>query len=129
MPGAQGVTVGYERITGVRLPGQMADGTFSVNKSKTVVIDAAALRAVLLDDIERADLFPGHPTELRSKPTSKAIRLAIGGGIAVLHVEAHVDGQTKVTVQHTSLPAPERAEEWRFYWGEWLDALDAPATQ
>ncbi|HMO43459.1 MAG TPA: hypothetical protein PKB04_09090, partial [Phenylobacterium sp.] len=44
---AQAVTVSYERITGLRLPGQMADGTFTANVSRTMQVDADALRAVI----------------------------------------------------------------------------------
>ncbi len=33
---AQGVTVGYEQARGMRRPGQMADGTFSVGASRTL---------------------------------------------------------------------------------------------
>lgn len=33
---AQGVTVGYEQAIGRRLPGQAADGTFSVSATKTL---------------------------------------------------------------------------------------------
>ena len=65
---SQGVTVGWERITGRRVPGQMADGSFSVSKSRTVDIDAGLLRAQLIDDAGRHQLFDGHDTVLRSKP-------------------------------------------------------------
>lgn len=63
---AQTVTGGWERITGRRLPGEMRDGSFTANKSKTVAGDAALIRKMLLDDDLRADLFPGKSTELRS---------------------------------------------------------------
>ncbi len=116
--------MGYERITGIRLPGQRPDGTFTVSKSKTVATDAGLLRDALLDDASRADLFPDQESQLRSKPASKAIRLGIGGGIAVLSVEPMKDGRSKVFIEHTKLPSPDVADEWRFYWGEWLDALD-----
>ena len=120
----QGVTVGYERITGLRLPYQMADGTFTANKSRTVTIDAENLRRLLLDDDERAHLFPGVPTELNSRPTAKAIRVAIGPGIAMFSLEDRGGGRSKVTVAHTGLPAYDDVEEWKFYWADWLDAID-----
>src|SRR5699024_36581 len=31
---AQSVTVGYERITGIRLPGEMTDGTFTISRTR-----------------------------------------------------------------------------------------------
>ena len=121
---AQGVTVGWERITGRRLPGQMADGTFTVNKSATVAVDAAELRAALLDDDARADLLPGHPTALCSRPASRTVRFTIGPGVAGVTLEPRSDGRTKVTVAHERLPGHDLVEEWRFFWAEWLAALD-----
>ncbi|MGH8929046.1 MAG: hypothetical protein ACRDWH_11885, partial [Acidimicrobiia bacterium] len=83
---AQAVTVGYERITGLRLQYQQPDGTYTANKTRTVSADPKALRALLLDDTDRADLFPGIETELRSRPVSKVIRIGIGGGVAQIGV-------------------------------------------
>lgn len=67
----QMVTVGYERITGRRVANQLADGTFSAGKLRTVTVDLAALRAAIVDDTDRTALFPGLATHLRSKPTSR----------------------------------------------------------
>lgn len=121
---SQAVTVGYERISGLRLPNQMADGTFTANKSRTVAADADKLRELLLDDDHRADLFPGEATELRSKPTSKGIRLGIGPGVALISLTAKADGRTTVTLQHTKLPDADEVERWKFWWSEWLEAID-----
>ena len=126
---AQTVTVGYERITGLRLPYQRADGTFTASKSQTVNLGASAtdhetLRELLLDARARTDLFPGHETDLLSRPTAKAIRIAIGPGVAKIGIGALADGRVKITVAHEQLPTYESVEEWKFYWTEWLDALD-----
>lgn len=121
---AQGVTVGYERITGLRLPHQMADGTFTANKSKTVTVDVDELRRLLLDDDGRAHLFPSVPTELRSRPTAKALRMAVGPGSATVSIDDRGHGRAKITIQHERLPTFDDVEEWKFYWGEWLDAID-----
>ena len=125
---SQAVTGGYERITGLRLPGQMPDGTFTANKSKTIAIDAGWLHAALLDDERRQDLFPGLTTTLRSKPSAKSLRVQVGPGVAGFGFGELDDGRTKVTVQHAKLPAFEDIEEWKFYWGDWLDALDGALT-
>ncbi len=125
---AQSITVNYERIAGLRLPYQRSDGLFAATKTATVDIDADVLRKMLLDDDHRADLFPGHETALRSRPESKAIRIAIGPtGSAVSISLAPVDGQgrVKITTQHEKLPTYDDVEEWKFYWGDWLEALDA----
>jgi hypothetical protein len=121
---AQGVTVGYERITGLRLPHQMADGTFTASKSRTVDIDVDAIRDLLLSDEGRSDLFPGMTTELRSRPTTKVLRVAVGPGVALFTFEAAKDARTKLTVTHEKLPTYDDVEEWKFYWSDWLDAVE-----
>ena len=121
---SQAVTNGWERITGRRLPNQMPDGTFTANKSRTVRCDHEVLRTMLLDDDLRGDLFPGHETALRSRRTSKSLRVAIGAGIALLAIEPRRDGRVTVTVSHEQLPDSDAVEEWKFYWDEWLTALD-----
>lgn len=120
---AQGVTVGWERITGRRLPNQMSDGTFTAGKTKTVRVDAQELRAALLDDDERADLFPGHETTLRSKPTSKSLRIAFEEGTALFTLTPKPDGRTTVNVSHERLPDLDAVSKWKFHWTDWLDAL------
>lgn len=121
---SQSVTVGYERIAGIRLPHQRPDGTFTADKSRTVSIDADELRQLLLDDDDRADLFGGAPTDLRSKPTSKAIRVAMAEGLAVISLEPRSDGRTTITIGHEQLPEYSRVAEWKFYWSDWLTALE-----
>jgi hypothetical protein len=121
---AQSVTVGYERITGIRLPYQQPDGTFSAGKSRTVTIDPAILREMILDAEDRADLFPGLDTELRSKQESKTVRLGIGPGVAQIALDPVPDGRVKVSISHERLQSPQSVEEWKAYWGEWLEAID-----
>lgn len=120
---AQQVTVGWERITGRRLPNQLADGTFTASRSATRSLDADALRARLLDDLERAALFPGLVAELRSRPTSKNVRLGLPEGVAEVSLVTKPDGRVTVTVQHQKLPSPEAVSRWKAFWGDWLDDL------
>ncbi len=120
---AQAVTIGYERITGLRLPGQMADGTFTATRSRTMKLDADAVREMLLSETDRQDLFPEHDTVLRSRESAKRVRIAMGGGVAEFSIDPRDDGKVKITVAHVSLPDVESMEHWKFYWREWLDAL------
>jgi hypothetical protein len=121
---AQAVTVGYERITGLRLPHQGPDGMFTVNASRTVLADGNALREMLLDAADRVDLFPRIQTELRSRPTSKNIRIAIAPGTAEFAINARADGRTTVAIHHVRLPSPEDVDHWKRYWSDWLTAID-----
>jgi len=121
---AQGVTVGYERITGLRLPYQRPDGSFTASKSRTVFADAVSLNRMLRNADDHKDLFPGHATEIRSRVSAKSVRFVIGNGTALLNVTPMQDGRSKVSVEHSKLATPEETERWRFFWGEWLEALD-----
>lgn len=121
---AQAITVGWERITGRRLPHQMGDGTFTANRSATISTDALALREMLLDDDGRLDLFPGLDTELRSRPTSKNVRVGLGGGVAEIAIAGRDDRRATITVAHAKLSSPEDAASWKAYWTDWLQALD-----
>jgi len=120
---AQGITIGWERITGRRLPGEMPDGTFTANKSKTLNGDASQLRALLLDDAARNDLFPGVTTELKSDPAAKTIRIAVGPGVASFGLTDKGAGRANIAIQHARLPKVGDVDEWKFYWSEWLDAI------
>jgi hypothetical protein len=110
---AQGVTVGYERITGLRLPHQMADGSFTASKSRTMEIETAVLRELLLSEEGRRDLFPDVATKLRSRSTAKSIRISIGPGMALFTLDPANNGQTKLTVTHEKLPTFDAVEEWK----------------
>lgn len=121
---AQTVTLGYERIRGLRLPNQMPDGTFTANKTRTVDVDAEMLRSMLLESGSRADLFPGQDTELRSRPESKTIRIAIGPGVALIAIDPLDSGRVRISVSHERLPVAAEVEEWKAFWTEWLEAID-----
>jgi hypothetical protein len=127
---SQTIAVGYERITGRRLPYQRSDGTFSATRSRTVSTDPAELRALLLDDADRADLLPGLATKLRSRPTSKNLRFAVGDettgddGTVEIAMTSRDDGRVTVHIEHARLAGPDQVEPWKAYWGEWLEAID-----
>lgn len=120
---AQAVAVGYERIAGIRLPHQKADGTFTAGKSRTLDIDGESLREMLFDSEARADLFPGFETELRSRPTTRAPRIAIGPGVALFSIEPKDKVRSTVTINHEKLPTVQAVDEWKAFWAEWLEAL------
>ncbi|TVP68851.1 MAG: hypothetical protein EA340_08180 [Nitriliruptor sp.] len=121
---AQTVTVGWERLTGRRLPHQMADGTFTANRSATITTDPARLNALLRDEDGRAWLFPGLEPEMRSRPGSKNTRIALVAGVAELAIAPKPGGRATVTVQHSKLPSPAAVVRWKAYWGDWLAAFD-----
>ena len=125
---AQTVTVGYERITGLRQPYQQSDGTFSISRSRKLAINPATVREALLDDRARSELFPGQATQMVSKPSAKTIRIGIGfgPGVAGISVQPSEDDTTRISVEHKRLPDAADAPKWQEYWSTWLDGLSRP---
>lgn len=125
---AQNVTVGYERITGLRLPGQMADGTFTANRSKALDASVEELRELVLDDEIRRTLFPGMVATLRSGPTARSLRVRLddAGGDplgSVLFSFEPTGARTRLVITHEKLPTAASVTVWKDFWGDWLDSL------
>jgi hypothetical protein len=121
---AQAVTVGWERITGRRQSNQMSDGTFTANRSSTIVTDHVALGAMLRDRDGLADLFPRLDPVLRSRATSKNVRVGLTSGVAEIALVPKDGGRVTVTVAHVKLGTAEEVTRWKAYWQDWLRALD-----
>jgi hypothetical protein len=121
---AQSVTVGWERITGRRLPHQVADGTFTANRSATITVDVEALGRLLRDEDGLDAAFPGLQPKLRSRVTSKTVRVGLTSGVAEIAVQPKDEARTTVHVSHAKLTSPEEVVHWKAFWGDWLDALD-----
>ncbi|MCK9793012.1 DUF4287 domain-containing protein [Isoptericola sp. 4D.3] len=124
---AQSVTVGYERITGLRVPGQRPDGTFSVSRSRLVDLDPVALRALLDDDAERAGLVPGLTLAPRSRPGVRSPRFGVSDadgdhGVAMFSLDP-AGTRLRLTVTHERLGSAAEAELWKAYWADWLGAV------
>lgn len=127
---AQAVTVGFERITGRRLPGQMADGTFTISRSRTLSLNVEDIRALLLDEAGRSDLLPSLATTLRSRPTAKRLRLGLddpdtGTSGLLFSFDPAPGGRTRLAVTHDGLPTLAAGDAWKARWGAWLDDLEA----
>jgi hypothetical protein len=99
------------------------DGTFTATKSKTMVLDVPGLRALLVDERARADLFPGLDTALRSRTTSKSLRLGFDEGVVLFTFDPAASDRTRVTVTHEQLSSPGEVEVWKKYWTDWLEAV------
>lgn len=62
---------------------------------------------------------------LRSRPTSKNIRLGMPEGVAEIFVAPQrVDGRVTVTIAHARLGSTDEVLVWKEFWGDWLGALD-----
>jgi len=123
---AQSVTVGYERIRGLRAIGQRRGGSYETTKSKTVGVPVERLFAAFADARSRQRWMPGVTFTVRKATPSKSLRITWDDGTSV---EAGFypkgPGKSMVAVAHTKLPNRARADELKRFWGERLDALAA----
>src|SRR3954470_22662402 len=71
---AQTVTVGYERIKGLRAVGQRRDGSFEANKSKTIAVPLATLYDAFSNPRVRARWLPGVDLTVRTATREKSMR-------------------------------------------------------
>ncbi|HLU39906.1 MAG TPA: hypothetical protein VK081_11005 [Planctomycetota bacterium] len=122
---SQAVTVGYERIRGLRERGQRRQGAWEVNKAKTVPVPVAALYAACAPAARRRWLGSVQPTA-RKATANKSMRFAWPDGTLVeFNFWAKGPNKSQITVTHHKLATREAAEEARAFWAERLGALAA----
>jgi len=117
----QMLTVGYERIRGLREKGQQRDGSFAVNKSKTYDVPLAELWLGFV----RCDRWLDGASLRMSKATKhKYMRMRWEDGTPVeAGFTAKGDGKSQVALSHSKLATRADAERLRKFWGERLAAL------
>jgi len=120
---AQMVTVGYERIRGLREKGQRRDGSFEVGKSKTYSVPIAELWKVFC----RCKLWLGGETLRMSKATKyKTMRMKWSDGTPVdAYFLEKGPAKSQLALQHRKLTSRAEAARLRTYWGERLAAIGA----
>jgi hypothetical protein len=120
----QAVTVGYERIKGLRARGQRRDGTFEATKSRTFNVPVATLFDAWADASVRKRWLNEANVKVRTATAPKSMRLGWSDG-TIIAVGFYPKGRAKssVAVQHTKLPNRDTAERLKKYWSERLDAL------
>jgi hypothetical protein len=120
---AQAVTVGYERIKGLRARGQQRDGTYGATKSRTFNVPVVELFDAWANaDVRRRWLKAGVKVRTATAPKSMRLDWAEGGIIAV-GFTAKGKSKSIVALEHTKLPDRETAAKIKEYWSERLDAL------
>ena len=121
---AQAVTVGYERIKGLRARGQRRDGTYEANKSRTFKVPVSTLYDAWADARLRGRWLDGTIGKVRTRTPNKSMRLD-GQDRSIVAVGFWSKGPSKsaVAVQHTKLPDRATADQLKRYWSERLDAL------
>ena len=121
---AQTVTVGYERIKGLRARGQRRDGTYEANKSRTFDVPVTKLFGAWTDANVRRRWLDGESVKIRTATAPKSIRLGWSDG-SIIAVGFTPKGKSKssVALSHTRLPDKATADRLKQYWSDRLDAL------
>jgi len=119
----QAVTVGYERIRGLREIGQQRDGFYEANKTKTIGVPAAKAFRAFTHAPTRKRWLPA-PLTIRTTVLNKTVRMTWEDGSSV---EAYFvpkgAGKTQIAIQHRKLANKTAAERSKSYWAERLGAL------
>jgi hypothetical protein len=120
----QTVTVGYERIKGLRAIGQRRNGGYEANKSRTYPVPLARLYRGFSDKRNRAKWLPGADLTVRSATKDKSMRITWPDGTSVVvGFLPKGKGKSSVQVQHGKLPDKPAADKAKVFWRERLDAL------
>jgi hypothetical protein len=121
---AQSVTVGYERIKGLRAIGQRRSGAFEASKSRTFPVPLARLYRAFRDARTRARWLPGVKLTVRSASPEKYMRITWPDETSVVvgFLSKGAD-KSQVAIQHEKLPDQAAATRSKQYWAERLDFL------
>jgi hypothetical protein len=120
---AQTVTVGYERIKGVRTRGQKRDGTFGAGKSRTFNVPVATLFDAWKDTGVRRRWLD-ETVKIRTATRPKSMRLGWHDGtIVAVGFVAKSASKSSVAIEHSNLADQATAERLKQYWGERFDVL------
>ena len=120
----QMVTVGYERIKGLRERGQRRSGTYEAGKSRTYNVPVATLFDAWADARTRKRWMNGAKVKVRTATAPKSIRLGWEDGtVVVVGFMAKGASKSGVAVTHEKLPDKDTAMRLKEYWAERLDAL------
>lgn len=122
---AQTVTVGYERIKGLRAIGQRRDGEFEATKSKVFRVPLARLYRAFTDARTRAKWLPGVALTIRTRTREKYMRITWPDQTSVqLGFSGRGIAKSQVQIQHAKLPDRAAATQMKQYWAERLTALE-----
>jgi len=125
---AQTVTVGYERIRGLREKGQRREGPqagrYEASRSRTYPVAVETLYAVMSNPRRRARWLGATGITVRTTTPNRSIRLRWNDGSPV-HLWFTAKGAAKcsVSVQHEGFATRAAADAAKVAWGARLDAL------
>jgi hypothetical protein len=121
---SQTVTVGYERIKGLRARGQRRDGTYEAGKSRTFNVPVTTLFGAWADASVRRRWLNGESVKVRTATAPKSMRIGwTDGSIIAVGFTAKGKSKSSLALAHTKLPDRDTANRFKEYWSNRLDAL------
>jgi uncharacterized protein YndB with AHSA1/START domain len=120
----QTVTVGYERIRGLRARGQRRSGSWEASKSKTIDAGVGTVFKAFKQPKLRSAWLPDVEVVVRTSVPNKSLRLTWEDGTSVeVYLTSKARSKTQVAIQHTKLPNKEASDRMKGFWTWHLDAL------
>ncbi len=120
----QAVTVGYERIKGIRAIGQQRDGTYDAGKSRTFPVAVGRLYSAWADARTRRRWLGDAAITVRAAQKDRSLRITWTENTSVeVDFAGTGPGKSRVAVTHHTLPDKASVTRWKAYWAERLDAL------
>ena len=126
----QAVTVGYERIKGIRAIGQRRDGSYEATKSRTFAVPVKKLFDAWAKAPVRKRWLAEPGITVRSATSPRAMRIVWSDAtVVVLNFSTKGTSKSAVAVQHGKLPDKATATRMKQYWSDRLDALNEVLTK
>jgi hypothetical protein len=122
---SQTVTVGYERIRGLRDVGQRRGGGYEAGKSRTLNVPVADVFRAFVDDDLRTQWLD-TPLTVRTATPNRSVRITwLDGSNVEVYITAKSAAKTSVAIQHGRLPSRDAADDAKAFWHDRLNALQA----
>jgi hypothetical protein len=119
----QTVTVGYERIKGLREIGQRRSGAWGASKSKTIATAASTVFKAFKQPKLRAAWLP-NKVAIRASVPNKSLRITWDDGTSVeVYVVSKGRSKTQVVIEHTKLSSRQESDRMKAFWTERLNEL------
>lgn len=119
---SQSVTVGYERIRGLRAIGQRLSGEFEANKSKTFPVSVEKLHRAFSQARTRKRWLDVVPKVRTSTPKSIRMTWPDESSVEVYFTDKGA-AKSQLAIQHRKLSSAAEATRMKQWWSERLDAL------
>jgi hypothetical protein len=121
---AQNVSVGYERIRGLRDPGQRRGGSYTAHKSRTFPVAVERLFEAFSEPALRERWLPAPGLKVSKATPAKYVHMRWTDGAHVEVVLVHKGaGKAQAAIQHEDLADAAAVEERKLFWSERLNAL------